>query len=186
VGIGDAVDRDGESGIPKTIGDIRAVPPDMITLPEDTKPLVRINNGRIFERLVLRHGNNDQRPAIGGEDAMQLLHRPSVVRHVLEDMAADDGVERLVRELDIGHIQVQIDIFSFEIGGSIAGTQTLAEDGLEAALGCKVQDVLGAAVEEIGVVVQEKPHKPMAFQGSTVNALGFGTGRIPVGTEPSG
>ena len=180
------MDRDGESGIPKTIGDIRAVPPDMITLPEDTKPLIRVDNGRIFERLVLRHGNDDQRPAIGGEDAMQLLHRPSVIRHVLEDMAADDDVESLVRELDVGHIQVQIDIFPFEIGGSIAGTQTLAEERFETALGCKVKDVLGAAVEEIGVVAQQKPHKPMAFQRSTVDALGFGTGRIPVGTEPSG
>jgi hypothetical protein len=114
------------------------------------------------------------------------LHRPSIVRDVLEDMAADDDVERFVRELDVGHIQTQIDVFSFEIRGLIAGAQTLAEERLEAALRCEVQDILGAAVEEIGVVVQQKPHKPMALQRSTVDALGFATGRIPVGAEASG
>ena len=36
---------------------------------------------------------------------MQLLHGPSVVRHMFENMAADDDVERLVRELEVGHIQ---------------------------------------------------------------------------------
>jgi hypothetical protein len=49
-----------------------------------------------------------------------------------------------------------------------------------------VQDSLGAAVEEIGVVVQQKPHKPMALQRSTVDALGFETGWIPVGPKASG
>ena len=117
---------------------------------------------------------------------MKLLHRPSIVGYVLEDMAADDDVERLVRELDVGHIQSQVDVFSFEIRGSIAGPQTLAEARLETALRREMQDMLGAAVEEIGFVVQQEPNKSMALQRPTVDALGFGTGRIPVGTEASG
>ena len=117
---------------------------------------------------------------------MELLHRPSVVGNVLEDMAADDDVARVIRELDVCHIQPQFDVISFEIRGSIAGTQTLTEQRLEAALRCEMEDIPGAAVEEVGIVVQQKPDKPIPLQRSTVDALGFGTGRIPVGAETSG
>ena len=77
-----------------------------------------------------------------GKDAVELLHRPAIVGDVLEDMAADDDIERLVRELEVGHIQSQFDVISVEIRGSIAGTQTLTEQRLEAALRCKMQDTL--------------------------------------------
>ena len=177
---------DVESGTPKTIGDVRAVHPDVISLSEDTKPLIGIDDGGIFECDVPLYGDDDQCPAVGGEDAMELLHRPSVVGNVLEDMAADDDVARVVRELDVCHIQPQFDVISFEIRGSIAGTQTLTEQRLEAALRCEMEDIPGAAVEEVGVVVQQKPDKPIPLQRSTVDALGFRTGRIPVGAESSG
>jgi hypothetical protein len=186
VAVGGTVGGDTESGTPKAISDVRAVPPDVISLSEDTKSLIGIKDGRIFERHIPRHGDDDQSPAVGGENAVQLEHRPSVIGDVLEDMAADDDIERLVGELDVGHIQSQVDVISFEIRGVIAGTQTLAKARLETPLRCEVQDILGAAIEKIGVVVQQKPNKPMALQRSTVDALGFGTGRIPVGTEASG
>jgi hypothetical protein len=180
------VGLDFESGAPKTIGDVRAVPPDVISLSEDTKPLIGIDNGGIFECDVPLYGNDDQCPAAGGEDAMELLHRPSVVGNVLEDMAADDDVARVIRELDVCHIQPQFDVISFEIRGSIPGTQTLTEQRLEAALRREMENTLGPTVEEVGIVVQQKPDKPIPLQRSTVDALGFGTGRIPVGAETSG
>ena len=73
---------------------------------------------------------------------MELLHRPAVVGDVLEDMAADDDVARVVRELDVCHIQPQFDVISFEIRGSIAGTQTLSEQRLEAGSGAKCRTFL--------------------------------------------
>lgn len=176
---------DVESGTPQTIGDVRAVHPDVISLSEDTKPLIGIDDGGIFKCDVPLDGDDDQCPAVRGEDAMELLHRPSVIGNVLEDMAADDDVARVVRELDVCHIQPQFDVISFEIRGSIPGTQTLTEQRFEAALRSEMQDTSGAAVKEVGVVVQQKPDKTISLQRATVDALGFRTGRIPVGAEAS-
>ncbi len=114
---------------------------------------------------------------------MELLHRPAIVGYMLEDMAADDDVERLVRELEVGHIQSQVDVLSVEVSGSITGSQALAKARLETGLRRKVQDALPPVIEEVGFIVQEKPNESMALERPTVDALSLIAGWIPVGTE---
>ena len=89
----------------------------MIALAEDTK--LSSGSTMVGSSNVLSSVTGTTTSAQPSEARMRCspLHRPSVVRHVLEDVAADDDVESLVRELDVGHIQVQIDIFPLEIGG---------------------------------------------------------------------
>ena len=53
-----------ESGTPEAICDIRAVPPDVISLSEDAKPFIGIDDGRIFECHIPVHGDDDQCPAV--------------------------------------------------------------------------------------------------------------------------
>ena len=93
------------------------------------------------------------------KDSVELLHRPAVVGDVLEDMAADDDIEGLVRELEVGHIQSQVDVISVEVCGSITGPQTLTKARLETGLRREMQDTLRPVLEEVGVVVQEQPNK---------------------------
>ena len=158
----------------------------MVTLTEDAKPLIGIDDVRVLDCLITGHRDDDKCPTIHSEDAEELLHGSAIVGHVLEHVAADEDVERSVREIEIGHIQPQVDVLSFEICGSIAGPETLAEKRLETALRSEVQDTLLPTIEEVGFIVQEQPDEPMSLERSTVDALRLASGWISVGTEPSG
>ena len=131
------------------------------------------------------HGHDHQCPTIGSKDSVELLHRPAIVGDVLEDMAADDDIEGLCRELEAGHIQSQVDVLSVEVCGSITAPQTLAKARLETGLRRKVQDTLPRVIEEVGFIVQEQPNESMPLERPTVDALSLIAGWIPVGTEPA-
>ena len=177
---------DTETNTGQPICNVRSVPPDMVTLTEDALPLVGIDDAWILECLITGHRDDDKCPTIHSEDAEELLHGPAIVGHVLEHVAADEDVERPVREIEIGHIQSQVDVLSFEICGSIPGPQTPAEERFETVLRREVQDTLLPPIEEVGFIVQEEPNEPMPLERSTVDALGLASGGISMGTEPSG
>ena len=157
----------------------------MVSLTEDTEPLIGISDARVFDGPSPGHGHDHQRPTIGSEDSVELLHRPAIVGDVLEDMAADDDIEGLIRELEVGHIQSQVDVLSVQVCGSITVPQTLAKPRLETGLRRKVQDLLPPVVEEVGFIVQEQPNESMPLERPAMDALSLIAGWIPVGTEPA-
>jgi hypothetical protein len=157
----------------------------MISLTEDTEPLLGISDARVFLSHSPGDGHDHQCPTIGGKDSVELLHRSAIVGDVLEDMAADDDIEGSIRELEVGHIQSQVDVFSVEVSGSITGPKTLAKARLEAGLRRKMQDTLPTVIEEVGFIVQEQPYESMPLERPTVDALSLIPGWIPVGGEPA-
>ncbi len=157
----------------------------MVPLTEDTEPLIGISDARVFDGPSPGHGHDHQCPTVGRKDSVELLHRPTIVGDMLEDMAADDDIEGLVRELEVGHVQSQVDILSVEVCGSITVPQTLAKARLQTGLRRKMQDTLRSIIEEVGFIVQEQPNEPMPLERPTVDALSLIAGWIPVGTEPS-
>ena len=174
-----------ETRTPQPICDVGPVPPDMVSLTEDTEPLIGISDARVFDGPSPCHGHDDQCPTIGSKDTVKLLHRLAIVGDMLEDMAADDDIEGLVRELEVRHIQSQVDVLSVEVCGLIAGPQTLAKARLQTGLRRKMQDTLRPVLEEVGFIVQEQPNEPMPLERPTVDALSLLAGWIPVGTEPA-
>jgi len=157
----------------------------MVSLTEDTEPLFGINDAWVFDGLSPGHGHDHQCPTIGSKDSVELLHRPAIVGDMLEDMAADDDIERLCRELEARDIQSQVDVLSVEVGGSITAPKTLAKALFETWLRRKVQNAFLRVIEEVGFIVQEQPNESMPLERPTVDALGLIAGWIPVGTEPA-
>jgi hypothetical protein len=157
----------------------------MVSLTEDTEPLFGISDARVLDGLSPGHGHDHQCPTIGSKNSTELLHRPAIVGDMLEDMAADDDIERLCRELEVRHIKSQVDVLSLEVCRSITAPQTLAKARLETGLRRKMQDAFPPVIEEVGFIVQEQPNKSMSLERPTVDALSLIAGWIPVGTEPA-
>jgi hypothetical protein len=157
----------------------------MVSLTEDTVPLIGMSDARVLDGPGAGHGHDHQCPTIDGKYSVKLFHRPAIVGYMLEDMAADDDIEGLIRELEVGHIQSHVDVFSVEVSGSIIRPQALAKARLETGLRRKMQDTLPPVIEEIGFIVQDKPDESMPLERATVDALSLIAGWIPVGTEPA-
>ena len=88
-----------EPGVRQAVHDIRSVDPPMIGLAEGPPTIHGVGHGGILvcDRIEPAW-NADESPAAGPEHSTKLPHRRTVIVYVLEDVDADRGVERGVRE----------------------------------------------------------------------------------------
>src|SRR5262249_7103146 len=108
VGWDELMSEDGphlEASLDQSIRDIEAIEPYVIRLPEQALALGWIGDGRILEGRLAGDRDLDHGPASRSQDATELAHRATIVRHVLQDVAAQDDVERRVGHLDPGEIE---------------------------------------------------------------------------------
>jgi hypothetical protein len=94
--------------------EIIAIDADMIRLPENGFAAGGIGYGRVLEggrrAVLLRDGKNGDSPL--GQNAVNFSQGPSVIRHVLENIAGDQDIETSIGNLvHIRYIYREIDIF---------------------------------------------------------------------------
>jgi hypothetical protein len=148
----------------KSIHDVEAVKANMVALAEDAQSLLGRVNRWILEGDGGPNRDKDQPPTLGSKDTMNLSHGTTIVGNVLEHMTADDNVERLRGKGEIGDIELKLDIGADDVGGVIAGAESLSQKRLEASLGSEVEDPLRATVEEVRLLRQKQPDEPVSLQ----------------------
>ena len=103
----------------------------MVLLPVGLLALLGRRDGRILSRGLLEDDRHEQqRDAAGLEHAHHLAHRQTVVRDVLEHVDADDQVEGVVLERDVGHVHVLEGLVAREIGAHVGGVRERAQAAL--------------------------------------------------------
>ena len=132
--------RDLEAGLGQAPGKVAAVDPDVVLLSEGDHAAERGDDRGI---LVGGHawavGNEDECEAPWGENPVQLAHRGTVVRDVLEDVTAEDQVERGVAQFHVGDVEAEIR-GGVQIGGDALDGRQAGEDGIEERLGGEVEE----------------------------------------------
>jgi hypothetical protein len=110
----------------QSIHDVEAVKANMVALAEDAKSRLGRVNPWILEGDRGPNRDNDQPPTLGRKDTMDLSHGSTIVGNVLENMTADDHVERLRGKGEIRDIELELDIRTHDVGGVIAGAEPLS------------------------------------------------------------
>lgn len=116
----------------------------------------------LFRHLLERH--HDDRHAGRAQDPPELGHRLTVVGNVLQNVKAQDQVERMIGKIDVADINSQVDVRLEEIAGLIGLDPFLADIGGQARLGREVEHVLAL---ENGLLVGADGGRPMTRERKT-------------------
>ena len=94
----------------QAIGDVGGVEADVVVLEKLAAPVCGRRDARVLvgRRVVQRERDHDERPAARRGDPAQLAHRRRVVGYVLEHVRADDGVERVVGQVERRHVEAPV------------------------------------------------------------------------------
>jgi hypothetical protein len=147
----------------------------MVGLPEQTLSICGRDGGGILECLaaaeVDRH--QDERPAAGPQYPVELLHRLAVLHDMLEYVAAEDDVERVVGKGQVGDIGLDHRPRALEVGADIVevwlGPQPLLEDPLR-----REVEYAQMVHEEIRLLFEVKPQIPLPVPRAAVGTAGIG------------
>lgn len=156
--------------------------PDVVGLSKGCQASCRSGDGVIFVGFFSFKGDEDQRPAVGLEDTGEFANGFAIVRDMLQNVAAEDDIEGVVRELDIGDVDFEVGGVE-EIGAGIAGCKEFAKAGFEGFLGGEMQHGFGLLVEEVGFALEEEPDEAVAFAGIAPRAEDVASGFAGDGDE---
>jgi hypothetical protein len=138
---------------------------NVVELPEVPLPILRARDRRILSRPleVGPEAGLQERPSPWAKDPVELPQRFAIVLDVLENVVADDHVERLIVERNLCDIQLDRDIVGEQISCHVADRVRSLERAPELGLGSDVKHVLRNGVE-IGLFSQIEPLKPMTLE----------------------
>jgi hypothetical protein len=136
----------------------------VVALTEHAQSLLGRFNRRILEGDRRPNRDDDQPPTLFSQDTMDLSHGATIVRNVLENVAADDHVERLRGKGEICDIELELDVGADDIGGVIAGAQSLPQQRFEPSLRSEMENPFRVTVEEVRLPSQEQPNEPVSLE----------------------
>ena len=109
-----------EAPLTKSIYEVRAVPPNMVLLPEQSQTLTRIEDRWVLYGMLSGYRDQENCPAGWPKDAMEFTHRSLVVHDMLEHVTAIDHVEGAVRVINVGDIHLDHGTLGFQIRGQVS------------------------------------------------------------------
>jgi hypothetical protein len=125
---------------------VAAVPAPVIVLSVCLLPVSRRGDGGILEcrggRPVKRRLQNRQ--PVHRKDADELSKGPPIVRNMLEDVAADDQIERAVLERHVADIEANVGKDRIDVAGYVVEIPERAKPSRETVFGCDVENALSA------------------------------------------
>ena len=157
----------------------------MVGLSEGSQASLGGGDGVVLVGGFAFEGDEDECPSAGFEDASQFAQGFAIVGDMLEDVAAENDIEGIVRELDVGDVDFKVGGVE-EIRAGIAGSEEFTQAGFEGLLGGEVQHRLGEPVEEISLALEEEPDEAVTFAGVAPDAQDVPSGLAWDGGEGAG